>query len=65
MDDAISKIHACRRADGVDRIYAPGEMEAERRAAYQASGIPLNDVTLRNLVQTARKMDVSTGGIVP
>jgi LDH2 family malate/lactate/ureidoglycolate dehydrogenase len=53
VDRAIQQIHACRLADGVERIYAPGEKEFATKAAYQRDGIPLNAVTLADLRRAA------------
>ena len=53
VDNAIQQIHACKRAPGVDRLFAPGEPEALRRNAYRKQGIPLNAVTLNDLKKTA------------
>lgn len=41
MDDLIDEIKASPRADGVERIYLPGEMEWERREIALATGIAL------------------------
>lgn len=49
VDGAIQQIHDCRLADGHDRIYAPGEIEAIRRAEYTRDGVPLNNVMLAEL----------------
>ncbi len=58
VDKAIREIHACRPAAGVERIYAPGEIEAERRLDYTRHGIPLNAVTLSDLRQAAAKLNI-------
>ena len=58
VDAAIRQIHASRRAPGVDRLYAPGEPEHERAAAYGRDRIPLNAVTLADLRRTAAAMGV-------
>jgi len=63
VDKAIRQIHECRPAAGVDRIYAPGEPEAQRRAAYRRHGIPLNEITLRDLRQAARAIGVDAARI--
>ncbi len=55
VDSAIQQIHACKKAPGVDRLFAPGEPEALRRNAYRTHGIPLNAVTLNDLKQTAEE----------
>jgi LDH2 family malate/lactate/ureidoglycolate dehydrogenase len=58
VDDAIRQIHACRRAPGVERLYAPGELEFLQREEFARNGIPLNPVTLGDLTQTARALNV-------
>jgi LDH2 family malate/lactate/ureidoglycolate dehydrogenase len=60
VDAAIRQLHAARRATGVDRIYAPGELEFETEAAYRRDGIPLNAVTLADLAHATRSLDVPT-----
>ena len=55
VDKAIQQIHACKKAPGVDRLFAPGEPEALRRNAYRTHGIPLNAVTLNDLKKTAEE----------
>ena len=44
---------------GVERIYLPGEIEAETRAEREANGIPLPESTWQELVQTADELNVS------
>jgi LDH2 family malate/lactate/ureidoglycolate dehydrogenase len=60
VDSAIRQLHAARRAPGVDRIYAPGELEFETEAAYRRDGIPLNALTLADLAIVARDLGVDT-----
>ena len=64
VDKAIQEIHACRPAAGFDRIYAPGEIEAERRRAYETNGVPLNAVTLHDLRQTAQAVGIDPASIL-
>ena len=59
VDQAIRQMHECRRAPGVDRIYAPGEPEHEHAEARRRDGIPLNDVTLADLRRTAEQVGVA------
>jgi LDH2 family malate/lactate/ureidoglycolate dehydrogenase len=61
VDKAIRQIHQCRRAPGVERLYAPGEKEFLTRQAYQRQGIPLNQVTLDDLARTAADLGLETG----
>ncbi len=56
VDAAIHQIHDCRPAAGVERIYAPGELEFLRQAEYRALGIPLNEVTLADLRRAAQSI---------
>ena len=45
-----------RRAPGVDRLYVPGELEAEFEAHRMRDGIPLNDATLADLAAAAHRI---------
>ena len=62
VDKAVREIHSCRLADGYDRTYAPGEIEFLNREAFGREGIPLNDVTLRDLGRTAEELGIDTNG---
>lgn len=62
VDEAIRQLHACRRAPGYDRIYAPGEPEFLTRAGYSRDGIPLNPVTLGDLRRAAGAAGLDLGG---
>ncbi|MAG35403.1 MAG: hypothetical protein CL878_04035 [Dehalococcoidia bacterium] len=55
VDQAIRQLHACRRAPGFDRVYAPGELEHHSREKYHREGIPLNRVTLDDVRAVARR----------
>ena len=61
VDTAIRQIHACRLAPGVERLYAPGELEFLQSEAYARDGIPLNGVTLADLAMTADKLGADVG----
>ncbi len=52
MDDYVEQVHACPRADGVERIYVPGEIEhlASLRAAKE--GVELSETTVKELADT-------------
>lgn len=58
VDAAIAQIHACKKASGFERTYAPGEIEALNRRARLAEGIPLNAVELADLVRVAGERGV-------
>ena len=52
VDGIIQQFQSSRRAEGVERIYVPGEIEAETEEEYRREGIPLSTATLEGL-QTA------------
>jgi LDH2 family malate/lactate/ureidoglycolate dehydrogenase len=61
VDGIIRQIRAGRRAPGVERIYSPGELEAETAARHGREGIPLNEVTLAGIVAAADQLGVDAG----
>lgn len=60
VDAAIRQVHACRRVPGIERLYAPGELEFLNDEAYRRDGIPLNATTLDELAQVAADLGVDT-----
>jgi|YNPMSStandDraft_1061717.scaffolds.fasta_scaffold02750_2 LDH2 family malate/lactate/ureidoglycolate dehydrogenase len=54
MDRYIDKIHSCPRAEGVERIYVPGEIEYEVTRRTEKEGVEVSSVTMEELKQTAR-----------
>ncbi|MAF11774.1 lactate dehydrogenase [Candidatus Poribacteria bacterium] len=64
MDRAVAELHACRVADGHERVCAPGELEALRREEYDADGIPLNGATLGELAAAARGLGVPNADLL-
>lgn len=57
MDRAIREIRNSARADGVKRIYIPGEIEMETRGDRLANGIPLPE----NIVQELKSLGTEFG----
>ncbi len=53
METLIDEIHAAPRADGVSRLYVPGEMEWERRDHALTHGVPLPEDVVINLRKAA------------
>ncbi|MBS1825250.1 MAG: Ldh family oxidoreductase [Acidobacteria bacterium] len=49
VDGAVRQIRESRRVEGVEKLYAPGGLEAEIEAEYRRDGIPLNEATWRGL----------------
>jgi LDH2 family malate/lactate/ureidoglycolate dehydrogenase len=58
VDAAIRQIHTCKRAPGVERIYAPGEVEFMTKERYLRDGIPLNAVTRGEITRAADALGV-------
>ncbi len=56
MDSAIREIKACDKADGVVRIYIPGEIELETRAKRLAEGIPIPEVVVAEFRTLGREL---------
>ena len=63
VDGIIRQIHNGRKAPGVDKIYTPGELEAETEMRYRKEGIPLNDTTLDGIVTVAEHLGVDSSAI--
>ncbi len=54
VDGIIRQIRNSRRAEGVERLYSPGEVEAETEARYRREGIPLTGETLGAMASFAK-----------
>ena len=63
VDAVVRQIRTSRPAPGAERVYAPGELEAETERRYRAEGIPLNAETLRGIRAMAARVGVETRGI--
>ncbi len=49
VDELIERMHAAPRADGVERIYVPGEMEWACEQDARAHGVPLTGLAMDSL----------------
>ena len=58
MDRTIRTIRNSRRAEGVDRIYLPGEIEWLKQEAWSKTGIPLHKDHLNSLAGLADELGV-------
>lgn len=58
MDRMIREIRGQRRAEGVDRIYVPGEIEFEKESETEARGVEVADETIREMAEYAAKYGV-------
>ncbi|MEO7299335.1 MAG: Ldh family oxidoreductase [Verrucomicrobiota bacterium] len=53
IESLVDEIHQAPRADGVERIYVPGEMEWERHARAVSEGIALPSDVIESLRESA------------
>ena len=62
VDKIVREVHGSRRAEGVDRVLVPGELEASFERAYATEGIPLAATTINDIADQAErlKVDAST-----
>ncbi|MEX2303579.1 MAG: Ldh family oxidoreductase [Bryobacterales bacterium] len=59
VDGIIRELRGSRRAAGVERLYAPGELETETEQNYQREGIPLNQLTLAGIADVAQRLAIA------
>jgi LDH2 family malate/lactate/ureidoglycolate dehydrogenase len=61
VDGILREMRTSRPAEGNDRLYTPGEIEADLEVKFRREGIPLNDATLADILSMAGKVgaDVS------
>jgi LDH2 family malate/lactate/ureidoglycolate dehydrogenase len=58
VDKIVREMHDSRRADGVDRVLVPGELEAGFERAYATEGIPLAAATINDIADQAERLRV-------
>ncbi len=56
VDKILIEARTSARAPSVQRLYTPGEIEADFEAAYRRDGIPLNDETLSGVLSSAGRV---------
>jgi LDH2 family malate/lactate/ureidoglycolate dehydrogenase len=61
VDEVARELRSSRRAEGVERIYIPGEPEAECERDYRANGVPLSAETVAGLAACAQELGVEAG----
>ncbi|MDQ0221138.1 Ldh family oxidoreductase [Peribacillus cavernae] len=59
IDQMIREIRQTRLMEGVEKIYLPGEIESEIKAEREELGIPLTKQVLNELLDVAKKYQVS------
>jgi LDH2 family malate/lactate/ureidoglycolate dehydrogenase len=58
MDKAIREIKTSTKAEGVKRIYIPGEIEFETKAERLKNGIPIPEAVVKDLVALGKELAV-------
>ena len=53
VEALVDEVHAAPRADGVDRLYVPGEMEWERYDRALVEGVELPSDVVSSLTEAA------------
>ncbi len=61
IDKIVSQIRDSQRAEGTEKIYAPGGLEAETEQRHRRVGIPLNAITIQGLVECAAAFGIDPG----
>jgi len=56
MDKAIREIKTSEKAEGVTRIYIPGEIELETKADRLKNGIPIPDAVVKDFVALGKEL---------
>ncbi|HSB71651.1 MAG TPA: Ldh family oxidoreductase [Candidatus Methylomirabilis sp.] len=58
MDKAIREVKTSERAEGVERIYIPGEIEFETKAERLAQGIPIPEPVVKDFLALGKELGV-------
>ena len=58
MDKALGEIRTSPRAEGVKRIYIPGEIEFEMKAERLANGIPIPELVVKDFIALGRELAI-------
>jgi LDH2 family malate/lactate/ureidoglycolate dehydrogenase len=63
MDGIIREYRGTRLADGVERVFLPGEMEDEIERRNRHEGVPLNETTIENFTNMAARVGADTAAL--
>jgi L-2-hydroxycarboxylate dehydrogenase (NAD+) len=58
VDEMVRAYRALPKAEGVDRIYLPGEVEQQIEKQRRSGGIPLHVAIVSSLKDLARELDI-------
>ena len=59
MQQMLATIRGSARAEGVERIYVPGEIEWEKEREREAHGVPVGEAVLDELRKLAKELSVA------
>jgi LDH2 family malate/lactate/ureidoglycolate dehydrogenase len=62
VDKVVGEVHQSRRRAGIDRLYVPGEIEADLEKT-QAEGITLAGTTVDDIAAAADRLDVDASAL--
>lgn len=63
MDRIIREYRGTRLAEGVERVYVPGEIEDAIERRNRADGVPLNETTIQGLLDVAAELGPAAGAL--
>ena len=63
MDSLIREYKATRLAPGIERVWVPGEMEAELEQRQLTEGVPLNEATVSGILAAATALGVDANAL--
>jgi LDH2 family malate/lactate/ureidoglycolate dehydrogenase len=58
IDRALQEIKTSTKAEGVKRIYVPGEIEFEMKAERLAKGIPIPEQVVKDFVDLGQELAI-------
>ena len=58
VSDHADSIRGSRKAEGVERIYLPGEIESEREGISRSTGVELDHSAIQSLNQLLNKFNI-------
>lgn len=59
IDELIAKIRNSKHAEGIERIYLPGEIEFEVQKEREQNGIPISSGVYNSLREIAQELQVN------
>lgn len=64
MDRIIREYRSTRLAPGFERVFVPGEMEADLERRQREQGVPLNEATVQGIRDAAVRLGVDATALL-